>query len=300
MEQQFLQRMKDIALRGGEIALGLIEDSSPALKADKSVITRADIEIAGLVRSSLADLLKSPQHLLIDEEDPQNVQYLDHARLESTPFIWVVDPIDGTLSFSHRMPNFAISLGLLKDLKPWLGVTYFPLLKELFFCNGQQSFFVQKAFTDEEKSTLITPTDQTITPQSIFLCSDTFFRTFDWDFSFCHVMSPFCAVIDLCWPAINRGCGSFFKAHLWDFAGSWPIFRSAGLDLRAYTSGQVLARLDVDSFIRQGKVPWKLKDYYILSSERNFPLIKSKINPKVDLQKRKGDPLTRPRRIKVK
>jgi len=280
MREEYLSRMKHIAFMGGKIALKLISNSNHCLKPDKSILTKADVEISSLSHSVISDLLKTSDHILIDEEDIENTKYLNKSYLEATSFIWVLDPIDGTRAFSNRMPNFGISIGLLKDLKPWLGMVYFPMFGELFYSDGEISFFVQKAFTKSEKKVVITPIDQQITRQSIFICNDSFSEKFDWNFSDCQLMGPLCAVLSLCWPAIGRGCGAFFGANIWDFAGSWPIFLSAGLGLRSYQTGEEIRKLDIELFARCSGEPWKLKEYYILSSERNFPLLREKITPK--------------------
>ena len=85
-----------------------------------------------------------------------------------------------------------------------------------------------------------------------------------------------CAVVNLCWPAIGRGVGCFLRCHLWDFAGSWPIIRRAGIDLRRISDGKVLDSLEADLFNRE-PVSWHMKEYYLISSERNFQQILSKI-----------------------
>ena len=265
---------------GGKIALELIGKSGFSLKPDNSVLTKVDTEISAIARSVLKDILAKPDHILIDEEDIENTKYLDQSYLETTPFIWTVDPIDGTRAFSNRMPNFGISIGLLKDLKPWLGVVYFPMLGELFYSEGKQSIFIRNAFTKPKIKTVITPIDQQITSQSIFICNDSFSEKFDWDYSDCQLMNPACAVLSLCWPSIGRGCGAFFGAHIWDFAGSWPIFLSAGLSLRSYQTGNEISQLDIGLFSGKSKNPWRLKEWYILSSERNFSLLREKIIPK--------------------
>ncbi len=284
MSKEYLLLMKQIAFRGGEIALKLIRKSSFSLKPDNSVLTKVDTEISAIARSVLKDILAKPDHILIDEEDIENTRYLDQSYLEATRFIWVLDPIDGTRAFSNRMPNFGISIGLLKDLKPWLGVIYFPMLGELFYSEGKQSIFVQNAFTKSKIKTVITPIDQQITSQSIFICNDSFSEKFDWDYSDCQLMNPACAVLGLCWPSIGRGCGAFFGAHIWDFAGSWPIFLSADLSLRSYQTGNEMSQLDIGLFFGKSKNPWRLREWYILSSERNFSLLREKIIPKYQKQ----------------
>jgi myo-inositol-1(or 4)-monophosphatase len=76
------------------------------------------------------------------------------------PFVWVIDPLDGTVNYSHGLPTFAVSIGVwergLKPRKgklwdaaygtPLIAVVHAPALGETFvaergkgaFCNGQR------------------------------------------------------------------------------------------------------------------------------------------------------------------
>jgi fructose-1,6-bisphosphatase/inositol monophosphatase family enzyme len=272
----YLQRMLSFAREAGGIALGLMGKSDPALKKDRSIITLADKAISQLARDKLSDFLKTPGHILIDEEDPQSLEYLDQKRLDQSPFIWALDPIDGTRLYANRMPLFGISIGLIKDLKPWLGVVYFPMLKELFYCDGTEAYYIQDAFGPHETKIRIVPPDEEVSPRSLFFCNDTFFDKFFWNTKDFHIMIHACAVVNLCWPAIGRGIGCFLRCHLWDFAGSWPIIRRAGFDLRRVSDGKVLDRVEADLFTCD-PLNWHMKEYYLISSERNFQPIVSKI-----------------------
>ena len=275
-EDTFLGRMKVFVFEAGRVALDSIGNSEPALKSDNSVVTKADQTISRLAREELSDLLQTSKHILIDEEDKDKAHYLDPALLKKADYLWLVDPIDGTRNYANRMPNFAVSIGVLKELKPWLGAVYFPALNELFYCDGERAFFVQDAFTAEESIHPIKPVDQNITSHSLFLTVDKFLNDFEWDFKDCRLMIQACAAIDMCWPSIGRGCGSILNCALWDFAGAWPIAIKAGLDLRSLTTGKVLDSLDLDVFDKETS-PWRLKDCHILSSKRNFSILKNKI-----------------------
>lgn len=274
--KEYLDTMLSFAAKAGKIALKHLNTNSASLKKDASVITRADKEISVLCRKSLKKYLKQPTHLLIDEEDPNIAQYLDQKRLDNIKFLWAVDPIDGTRLYANRMPLFGVSLGLLKDLKPWLGVVYFPVLKELFYCDGQNAYFVQNAFTSKEKTIKIKPVNEKLSPKSLFFCNDTFFDKFAWGDKNFHIMIHACAVVNLCWPAIGRGVGCFLRCNLWDFAGSWPIIQKAGMDFRSVRTGKVLKSIHTDDLNGSPK-PWELKDYHMISSAGNFSRIKSRI-----------------------
>jgi myo-inositol-1(or 4)-monophosphatase len=57
---------------------------------------------------------------------------------------WLVDPLDGTANFLHRFPIVGVSVGLVDDGEPTVGVVHAPLLGDTYtarrgggaFCNG--------------------------------------------------------------------------------------------------------------------------------------------------------------------
>jgi fructose-1,6-bisphosphatase/inositol monophosphatase family enzyme len=274
--EEYLAIMLKLASAAGDISIKYLNKSIPSLKKDLSVITAADKRISRLCHEALRGILKDPAHFLVDEESPEVSQPLNWGRLEKTSFLWAIDPIDGTRLYANRMPMYGISLGLLKDLKPWLGVVYFPMLRELFYCDGKNAYYVQHAFTSKSKSIKIKPINEKLSPKSLFFCNDTFFNKFAWKDKDFHIMINACAVVNLCWPSIGRGLGCFIKSHLWDFAGSWPIMRHAGLDFRSVKTGTKLERIGADIFNASPR-PWELNEYYMVSSDENFSKIKSKI-----------------------
>ncbi len=279
MEQDILRTLLNIVEQGGRLAQDMIQNSEPSLKADRSVLTKADQAVSALTRTALQPFLETGSHVLIDEEDVNSQDLFQQVMSGSFEYVWSIDPIDGTRAYSNRMPVYGISLGVMKASRPWMGAVFFPALEELFYCDGKDSFFVAGAFSSPAGPQKIVPLDQTITPQAIFLASDRFMRRYRWDPQVCQMMMPTVAVVELCWPAIGRGCGSYFEANLWDYAGSWPVFRSAGLDLRSCRTGKILDHLCPDAFWGTGAKTWRLKEDYILSSARNYPIIKKNMPP---------------------
>ena len=72
------------------------------LKADHSYVTDADLAIERALRRAIARAF--PGHGIVGEEFPP-------LRLDS-PFQWILDPIDGTLSFTHGIPFFGTLIAL--------------------------------------------------------------------------------------------------------------------------------------------------------------------------------------------
>lgn len=50
----------------------------------------------------------------------------------SSGFTWVVDPIDGTSPFVNGMPNWCVSIGIIFDEKPVIGVINAPVHREIY------------------------------------------------------------------------------------------------------------------------------------------------------------------------
>lgn len=55
----------------------------------------------------------------------------DGSRL-SAPFVWIVDPIDGTRAFLQGKPEFSVSVALVSDGTPVAGVVFNPVTDEFF------------------------------------------------------------------------------------------------------------------------------------------------------------------------
>lgn len=59
------------------------------------------------------------------------------GNLDTEGFLWAIDPLDGTTNFAHGYPAAAVSIGLLCDGEPVLGVVYDVFRNELFRgCQG--------------------------------------------------------------------------------------------------------------------------------------------------------------------
>jgi myo-inositol-1(or 4)-monophosphatase len=70
-----------------------------------------------------------PGHAIVGEEG--GAYDIDIAAY-GPRYEWRVDPLDGTVNFAHGVPIFAVSLGLLIDDVPSVGVVYNPMTDELF------------------------------------------------------------------------------------------------------------------------------------------------------------------------
>ena len=45
---------------------------------------------------------------------------------------WLVDPLDGTANFLHGLPAVGVSIGLVQDGEPIVGVVHAPMLGDTY------------------------------------------------------------------------------------------------------------------------------------------------------------------------
>ncbi len=87
------------------------------------IVTVADQEINQLVIDEVARIF--PEHDVMGEEG-------DGVR-KDTKYIWITDPIDGTIPYSRNIPISVFSLALTFDGKPIVGCVYQPFLDEMYY-----------------------------------------------------------------------------------------------------------------------------------------------------------------------
>lgn len=92
-----------------------------SLKADNSPVTRADVEAEQVIRKTLS--LRFPDHGFYGEETGRDEG--------ESPYLWLVDPIDGTKSFVRRYPFFSTQIALMREGRIVLGVSSAPAFDEM-------------------------------------------------------------------------------------------------------------------------------------------------------------------------
>jgi fructose-1,6-bisphosphatase/inositol monophosphatase family enzyme len=87
-------------------------------KRQDSPVTALDRDLETFLRERLR--LAFPDHGLLGEEHADDIA-------PDSRFVWVIDPIDGTMNFASGLPLFGISIGLLHDGAPVVGCIWVPV-----------------------------------------------------------------------------------------------------------------------------------------------------------------------------
>ncbi len=132
---KYLKIAKTAALKSGKILIKnykniyLIEN-----KGIRDIVTEIDKKSESFIKNYFKKL--TPGFKFFGEETGGEIE----------DFTWVVDPLDGTKNYVHKIPYFGVSIALVKDLKPMLGVVYFPILDEIYYSIENHGAFMIKGF----------------------------------------------------------------------------------------------------------------------------------------------------------
>ena len=99
-------------------------------KARADLVTEADVASQLAIKNLL--LARFPDHAFLGEEDCVGKSIDETRPPVGHPPTWVVDPLDGTVNYVHDVPCYCVSIGLVIDGEPTVGVIYDPRLDELF------------------------------------------------------------------------------------------------------------------------------------------------------------------------
>lgn len=92
-------------------------------------LTTAGTDVEAFIHNSISK--KYPHHKFIGEETYSAGASKDYLITPEHP-TWCVDPLDGTVNYTHLFPMFCVSIALVVGGVPVLGVIHAPFLHQLF------------------------------------------------------------------------------------------------------------------------------------------------------------------------
>lgn len=125
-DSKFLKVAKQAALEAGKIIQKYSGKKHKLILKDgdsSNFATRADLE----AEEKIVEILTKnfPDHNIIAEEKTKINK--------NSNYTWIIDPLDGTVSYVRGLPYVAVLIGLLKDKEPILGVIYQVQTKDLYW-----------------------------------------------------------------------------------------------------------------------------------------------------------------------
>jgi myo-inositol-1(or 4)-monophosphatase len=128
-------------LREGLVAIQTHRDATLKFKSsDIDPVTEYDVRSEKHIVTELQQHF--PEHRIVGEEGGAYASL--KGRSTAAHYEWHIDPLDGTVNFAHGFPIFCVSMGLLIDGVPAVGVVFNPASDEMYAaarghgatCNG--------------------------------------------------------------------------------------------------------------------------------------------------------------------
>ena len=133
LEQKDLSQMLETAIvaarLGGQRAMEEIEYTKTSIKSTNELVTQADARCQRIIIDRIKE--NYPDHGFIAEEGDDGTMFMQSPR-GADRLWWVIDPIDGTNNFAHRMLLFAVSIGVMYEWEPIVGVIFEPATESMF------------------------------------------------------------------------------------------------------------------------------------------------------------------------
>jgi myo-inositol-1(or 4)-monophosphatase len=209
---------------GKEELLPRFQHTAFSYKQDGSLVTEADLNVQTRLQQALNEL--HPEIPLLGEE--MSTQHQLAILGDSKGSFWCLDPLDGTSNFASGIPFFSISLTLIEQGQPVIGITYDPMRDECFVAEkgkgarlNDKPLDASKSAHKELSATSAIVDFKRLSPELATRIATA--APYSSQRSFGSV------ALDWAWLAAGRGQVYLHgKQKLWDYAAGWLILDEAG------------------------------------------------------------------------
>lgn len=221
---ELVSKFEEIIRKAGDIVLNA-DESKMEIDSKAGIgnfVTYYDTKVQEFLKTELLKVL--PEGNFVGEEEEL------HSEIKEKGYTFIVDPIDGTANFTKRFQTSAVSIALLKDAEPYIGVCFNPYKNELFkaekgkgaYLNGEQIHVSEKMMKDALVMSGSAPYYPELREKSL--------QAFSCFFKACADYRRFgAAVLDLCYVAAGKA-ELFYEVILqpWDYAAGMLVVTEAG------------------------------------------------------------------------
>lgn len=220
--EPYLSFMRPLALEAGRLLKeGFSKRLKITYKGRINPVTDVDLRAEKLITRAIQR--QFPTHAVLGEEGSD-------SRGQSE-FVWIIDPLDGTVNYAHGFPVYCVSIGLEYQRRIVAGVVFDPERDELFWSGrGGRAMLNKKPIRVSEETKLERSLLATGFAYDIGTSKKNNLGFFARMAKRAQgIRRPGSAAIDLCWLAAGRIDGFWeLKLHPWDTAAATLILRNAG------------------------------------------------------------------------
>lgn len=128
-EQKFVDVALEIVKSAGRLVRDAFDQPASVVQTKASntdLVTETDQAVEKMLIEGLRKAF--PEHKFIGEESVAGGAKIEYTDAPT----WIIDPIDGTTNFVHRIPMIAICVGLAIKKELRAGIVYNPVTRELY------------------------------------------------------------------------------------------------------------------------------------------------------------------------
>ncbi len=222
-----IEEIKKVAKQAGEIMTTAKRPKIMEKSGHANFCTETDEKIQSFLIEKLKMVV--PEAQFLGEEDGQDV-FTDKMK---SGYCFVLDPIDGTSNFIYAYRPSVVSIALLKEGRPFIGVVYNPYDDMIFSAEAGKGAYMN----DEKIMSADTPLSESL---ALFGTAPYYTELQEKTFDIARNLLTMCvdlrrsgtAAWDMCCVALGR-CNLYFelKIQLWDYAAAALIAEEAGCKL---------------------------------------------------------------------
>lgn len=226
VHQHFVNVAIEAAKQAGAILVELMGKVNVTEKNPRDLVTEADLASQDKIQQII--MQEFPSHFFVGEESTS-----DRSAV-TDDFTWVVDPLDGTTNFVHQLRSFSVSIALLKNQQPIVGVVFDPLLDECYYSSQGEGAFLNgnrlgvSGCQSLHEAMVVTGFSTSVTKESIE--AKRFLEMLGKAQTIRRLGS---AALNLCYLACGR-VDAYWASSLnaWDIAAGMLIMKEAGGHVR--------------------------------------------------------------------
>ncbi len=241
---KMLKTASAAARLAGQRAMEEINYLKVSIKNNRELVTQADAQCQQIIINRIREIFHD--HGFIAEEGEKGKIFKQPPRGENQ-FWWVIDPIDGTNNYAHQMPIFAISIAVMHEGEPIVGVIFEPATNSMFTAvkggeaqlNGRQITAGEEEMDEFSSVALDSHFGKEVPGWACEIMKRTRFRNLGT------------TALELAYIAKGGLVGAVFNSpKLWDIAAGVVIAEAAGAIVSDWQGGKIFP-LDLDSYSGQ-------------------------------------------------
>ena len=241
----------------GKKALPYYGKGKTRVKFDQGMVTEADLRIADYFQEKLNK--RFPDHHIF-RYDELNEKY-SH---EGKRFLWIFDPIEGVANYQAGIPIWGMSVALLDNFWPILGVFYMPATGDIFHARaGQDAFWGKKKIRISETAS--------INDESVLFTFSRFHQYYRSNFPG-KIRNLGCASAHICYVAMGRADAAVIANESFQgLAAARVIIEAAG--------GKVCNFDGCDFHLNEYLDGQKIDDHLLVAAPESFVQVRKCLKP---------------------